>query len=117
MMFAYIVNDDLKMDKGKIAAQVSHGAIGLMQLSESEYPSLKTWRQDASSSGSKAVVCKADAETLARLRDEADWENLPTYQVVDAGQTQVAAGSETVLAIGPASPKRLEPLIKSLKLL
>ena len=33
---------------------------------------------------------------------------LVTYIVADAGRTQIAAGSQTVLAIGPATAKLLE---------
>jgi len=39
------------------------------------------------------------------------------YIVEDAGRTQIAAGSQTVLAIGPAPVKVLEEITGHLKLL
>ena len=42
---------------------------------------------------------------------------LVTYIVEDAGRTQIAAGSKTVLAIGPAPVHAFEEITKHLKLL
>jgi PTH2 family peptidyl-tRNA hydrolase len=115
MQFVYVVNESLRMDKGKIAAQVSHGAVGLMRLDDTEYPSLATWRRD--NLASKATVVRADAETFESIKEEVDFNRLPHYLVIDAGRTQVSAGSETVLAIGPVSKKRLVGITDGLKLL
>ena len=107
MIVAYVVNSDLNMGKGKVAAQVSHGAFGLM----------KSQPEKLQENLGKAVVIRADSETFESLIEEVWFEKLPHYVVEDAGRTQVSAGSRTVLAIGPASRKRIEPLIKGLKLL
>ena len=42
---------------------------------------------------------------------------LMTYLVVDAGRTQTAAGSKTVLAIGPALKSQIDAVTGHLKLL
>jgi len=42
---------------------------------------------------------------------------LPTYLVIDAGRTQVAPNTATVLAVGPASGKLLNKLTGHLKLM
>lgn len=44
-------------------------------------------------------------------------KGLITYVVEDAGRTQIAAGSRTVLAIGPAPVSVFESLTGHLKLL
>ena len=47
----------------------------------------------------------------------AQLKGLVTYIVEDAGRTQIAAGSKTVLAIGPAPVEAFESLTGHLKLL
>lgn len=42
---------------------------------------------------------------------------LPTYIVHDAGRTQIPAGSQTVLAIGPAPKSQLDVVTGHLRLL
>lgn len=42
---------------------------------------------------------------------------MPTYIVHDAGRTQIPAGSQTVLAIGPAPKSVLDKVTGHLKLL
>ena len=54
---------------------------------------------------------------LHALRDLAKTAGLITYQVEDAGRTQIAAGSRTVLAIGPAPVKEVDQITGHLKLL
>lgn len=51
------------------------------------------------------------------LEEVAKKAGLPTYQVHDAGRTQIAAGSQTVLAIGPATKSALDKITGHLKLL
>ena len=52
-----------------------------------------------------------DLEAIARA------SGLVTYIVEDAGRTQIAAGSQTVLAIGPAPESVLKTITGHLKLL
>ena len=42
---------------------------------------------------------------------------MPTYIVCDAGRTQIAAGSQTVLAIGPAPKSLVDQVTGHLRLL
>lgn len=44
-------------------------------------------------------------------------DGLMTYLVVDAGRTQIAAGSKTVLAIGPAPKSQIDAVTGHLRLL
>lgn len=51
------------------------------------------------------------------IKEAAQKAGLVTYIVADAGRTQIAAGSETVLAIGPAPESILKTITGHLKLL
>lgn len=51
---------------------------------------------------------------LSRLAEE---QGIFTFVVVDAGRTQIAAGSRTVLAIGPAPKTLVDQITGHLKLL
>lgn len=48
---------------------------------------------------------------------QAKQEGIPCYLVTDAGRTQIAAGSHTVLALGPWGKSRLDKLTGHLGLL
>ncbi len=58
----------------------------------------------------------ADAAQLAMQR-EADAMGIFSYLVVDAGRTQIAPGSRTVLALGPAPKSLIDQLTGHLRLL
>jgi PTH2 family peptidyl-tRNA hydrolase len=53
----------------------------------------------------------------ARLAREALESGLPCYIVHDAGRTQIAAGSQTVLAIGPGYKSDIDSITGGLPLL
>ena len=63
-----------------------------------KFPDLYEWEIV----GQAKIVLKANGEDeLVNLEQKAKDAGLPCYLVVDAGRTQIAAGSKTVLAIGP----------------
>jgi peptidyl-tRNA hydrolase, PTH2 family len=69
-------------------------------------------------SGCAKICLKVESEKeLNQLRKEAHHLGLNHYLVHDAGRTQIAAGSATVLAIGPALVQDVDKLTGSLKLL
>lgn len=49
----------------------------------------------------------ADEETMLRYQRLAIKNDLNTYIVIDAGRTQVAPMSKTVMAIGPAKSEQI----------
>ena len=53
---------------------------------------------------------------IGPVREVAQKAGLVTYMVTDAGHTQIAAGSETVLAIGPAPESTLKTITRHLLL-
>ncbi|XP_054883634.1 UBA_like_SF and PTH2 domain-containing protein [Poeciliopsis prolifica] len=112
----FVVNMDLGMGVGKIAAQVGHAAVGLYQALQEK----NSWREMAwkwDQSGAKKVVLQGtNVAHLLELQALALSLNLPTYLVQDAGLTQVESGSRTVLAIMGAE-EMVNNVTGSLKLL
>ena len=62
------------------------------------------------------IKCKTEEE-LELVAAQAASKNLPYYLVADAGRTQIAAGSQTVCAIGPARKSEIDAITGHLKLL
>ena len=80
----YVLNPELEMSSGKVVAQVSHAAVMVAAV-------LPRWAQ-AGAPGQ--LVAPPDFESLAGREDLA-------ARVVDAGLTEVAPGTVTVLALAP----------------
>ncbi|KAM4643739.1 putative peptidyl-tRNA hydrolase 2 [Discoglossus pictus] len=95
----FVVNMELPMGVGKVAAQVGHAAVGLYQLLLKESKTREmAYRWDEN--GAKKVVLQGSSAThLMELQALALSMNLPNYLVQDAGRTQIAVGSHTVLSI------------------
>ncbi|KAF0890705.1 hypothetical protein E2562_004207 [Oryza meyeriana var. granulata] len=109
-----VVRNDLKMGKGKIAAQCSHATLGLFKKLQQRAPkSLRRWER----CGQVKVVVKIESEEdMLVLQGRAKSLNLPTHITIDAGRTQIAPNSRTVMAIlGPAD--MVDDVTGSLKLL
>ncbi|CAI2383095.1 unnamed protein product [Moneuplotes crassus] len=114
-----VVRTDLKMQKGKIGAQCGHATLGAYKKSRSKKSKywrkcFNTWQAEA-----HAKVClKTDSEeSLLEIYKQAKKNHLPAYLVTDAGRTQIAAGSHTVVGIGPAPSELIDPITGDLKLL
>lgn len=58
----------------------------------------------------------ADEKTMLLLQKLAIKEGFNSYIVIDAGRTQVAPRSKTVMAIGPAKSEEIDLFIQSLQL-
>ncbi|KAK4372608.1 hypothetical protein RND71_007992 [Anisodus tanguticus] len=96
-----VVRNDLKMGKGKIAAQCSHATLGLYKKLHNRAPkALNRWEM----CGQVKVVVKIESEDdMLVLQETAKSLNIPTHITIDAGRTQIAPNSRTVMAIlGPA---------------
>lgn len=116
---ALVVRTDLGMAIGKTAAQASHAALKAARVSnaEEEKPRrslIQAWR----SHGEPIVVLKCDSLAhLEALHSTAEELGVHTATVKDAGRTQVAPGTVTVLAVGPAAEEVVDVITGSLKLL
>jgi len=109
-----VIRGDLDMTAGKIAAQCCHATLGVYQSLEQKHAGmLRSW--EAGGQKKVALKCKSDGE-LEQLAAIAKAQRLPHYLVADAGRTQVAAGSRTVLAIGPAPSEAIDAVTGKLRL-
>ncbi|XP_014361238.2 peptidyl-tRNA hydrolase 2, mitochondrial [Papilio machaon] len=110
-----VVRTDLNMGKGKIAAQCSHAAVGAFEKAQKKDPeSLKIWQ----STGQAKIALKSDSlDEIKQINDNAKKMGLITSMIRDAGRTQIAANSITVLGIGPAPKDIVDKVTGHLKLL
>ena len=111
----FVINSDLKMGVGKVAAQVGHAVLGLYHFLESEHErtGLAEWEQN----GAKKIVLKGlNADHLLEMKQKATESNLACLVVQDAGRTQVDPGSVTVLGLFGRC-KHIDALTGNLKLL
>ena len=107
-----VVNDSLKLPKGKLAAQVAHAAVAAF-LSAGE-KTRKAWLKD----GMPKVVLKGEnEEELLRLETLAYQKGIPAQLIRDAGRTVVPEGTITCLGLGPAPEAEIDRMTGSLKLL
>jgi peptidyl-tRNA hydrolase, PTH2 family len=110
---AVVVRADLDMGRGKIAAQVAHAAVEAV-LANLGTDDLAGWLRD----GQPKVVLKvASAGELAEVIRAAEAAGLPIELVQDAGRTQVAPGTLTCCAVGPAESQRIDAITGGLSLL
>ncbi len=108
------------MTAGKIGAQCAHAAIGAydLALNDSSHPQWQKWTQVWSTLGSTKITLQTEDEaSLQALAQAAREADLPHYLVRDAGRTQVAPGSQTVLAIGPGPVEAIDKITGLLKIL
>ncbi|CAK7340309.1 unnamed protein product [Dovyalis caffra] len=83
-----VVRNDLKMGKGKIAAQCSHATLGLYKKLLHRVPkALNRWEMCAQP---KVVVKIESEEDMLVLQEKAKSVKLPTHITIDAGRTQIA---------------------------
>lgn len=77
-----------------------------------------TWLTAWRAAGSAKVVLQVETEAdLMSIVAAAKKANLPTTYIRDAGRTQIAAGSKTVCAVGPAPVSLVDSVTGKLKLL
>ena len=119
MKMVLCVRGDLGMTKGKMCAQCGHAAVGVVD--EIQRSSDGKWKeallQWERKGAMKIALRVGSEEELSLLEAQAASLGLPHYLVVDAGHTQIAPNSQTVLAIGPSPFEELDQITGSLKLL
>ena len=113
------VRSDLKMGKGKMCAQCCHAAVCCYnRVAHGKNDQHKTWLSKWDNEAYAKIALKVDSEKeLLSIQSEAISNELPTFLIVDAGRTQIEAGSKTVVAIGPAPGSQIDKVTKHLKLL
>lgn len=110
-----LVRNDVKMGKGKIAAQVAHAAVQCALYAEKkDKRSFEAWY----ATGQAKVVLKVDGlDELKRYMAEARSVGLHTEMITDAGRTQIEPGTITCMGIGPALVSDIDKVTGELKML
>ncbi|XP_077485655.1 peptidyl-tRNA hydrolase 2, mitochondrial-like [Amblyomma americanum] len=109
-----VVRGDVKMEKGKAAAQCAHAAVLAYKQAQRDTPkALQHWERQ----GQRKVVLRASTEEeMLSLAGVARARGLVTSLVRDAGRTQLAPGTRTVLGVGPAPEQLVDAVTGHLKL-
>jgi PTH2 family peptidyl-tRNA hydrolase len=110
-----LVRQDLKLSKGKAAAQASHAAVACALQAEKKYPAdFRAWE----AGGSKISVLKiADERELFEFKEIAKANDIPCSVVCDAGRTEVEPGTFTCIGLGPKKQSELDRFTGDLKML
>ncbi|KAL0478106.1 peptidyl-tRNA hydrolase [Acrasis kona] len=119
-----VVRTDLKMGSGKIAAQCGHATLGAFRDVLRKYRKNKStknhldWLKSWDESGcAKIAVQVKSLDDMERIYKAAKDAGLPVHKVIDAGKTQIAPNTKTVVAVGPAPESKVNQITGSLKLL
>ncbi|VVB61386.1 Peptidyl-tRNA hydrolase [uncultured archaeon] len=112
MKQAIVVRTDLKMSKGKLAAQAAHASLEAYKKANPE--DIEEWNEE----GQKKVVLKVGSEKeLIETFMSAKREKIPAVLIQDAGRTQLMPGTSTCVGIGPAEDEKIDKIVGKLKLL
>lgn len=110
-----VLRSDLGISAGKAAVQAAHGAV--MAAEQARRQRADDFARWVAAGQKKIAVTVPDLEALEQLGRAARARKLPTVTVQDAGLTEVAPGTVTCLAIGPAASRDVDPVTGSLPLL
>ena len=108
-----VVRTDLDMGRGKIAAQVAHEAVAAV-LAAQHGRDFRAWLLEGQP---KVVLRVGSAGELSRIAADAGAAGLAAELIRDAGRTQLAPGTLTCCAIGPAENSRVDAITGGLALL
>ena len=110
-----VIRTDLKMGRGKIAAQAGHAAV----LGADKVRKIRPqWFREWIASGQAKIAVRAGSlEELLEIKVAAETIGLPVVEVEDRGLTQLPPGTMTCMAIGPAPAGGIDQVTGSLRLL
>lgn len=110
-----VVRTDLKMGKGKVAAQVAHASLAAAEAAQQRKPG---WYSGWKDEGQAKIVLKAESQgALEDLFRKAKSAGLPASLIEDRGLTQVDPGTVTCLGIGPGPDGEIDQVTGKLRLL
>jgi len=110
-----VFRSDLKMGKGKIAAQAGHAAVSAAEEAHKRH---RDWWEAWLFEGQCKIAVKVKSEKeLLELEEQAKDLGLPNALIVDRGLTQIPPGTITCLGIGPAPAEKIDTLTGKLPLL
>ncbi len=106
-----VVDEALRLPRGKLAAQVAHAALGAFLAAP--VSSQRAW---LAAGMPKVVVRCESSNALASIEADVQAAKLPYVVVRDAGHTVVPVGTKTCIGIGPADNESLDRITGALKL-
>lgn len=109
-----VVRNDLRLGKGKIAAQVSHASLESYLLTFKKTPEIsQAWLKQ----GQKKIVLKVESkQELIDLFKQLN-SFFPTVLIKDAAHTQLKQPDYTCLGVGPIKETEIDKFTKKYKLL
>ncbi|MHC1598674.1 MAG: peptidyl-tRNA hydrolase Pth2 [Candidatus Methanofastidiosia archaeon] len=119
MVFDYkqviITRQDLKLSKGKLAAQVAHASVLCSNIARGSH---KEWYNKWIQEGQKKVVLKvSNKEEMIKYYMISKQAGIPSCMITDAGHTEIPSGTLTVAGIGPAPDDVIDKITGDLELL
>lgn len=110
---AFLCRSDLNLSPGKLAVQCAHAAVeSLQQAKKTHSRMVQRWKESLSRKVCLAIDDENELEHFLTLVQEA---SLPFALVRDAGLTEVAPGTATVLGVGPGPRHTMDSLFRELK--
>lgn len=107
-----LVRHDLKLAKGKMAAQASHASVEAVLKSHKD--DLAKWKDDGMK---KSVLKVAGKDELLQYKRKAEDAGLVVALIRDAGHTHIPSGTITCLGIGPDKEEKINAVTGDLKLI
>ncbi len=107
-----LVRQDLKLPKGKLAAQAAHASVEAVLRSDEEM--VKRWRMEGMA---KIVIKVKDEKELVKYFQQAKDEDIVASLITDAGKTVIAPGTKTCVGIGPSEVEEINKITGNLPLL
>ncbi len=110
-----VVRMDIKMSKGKMAAQTGHAAVSAAEYARKNRP--EWWNPWISEGQCKIAVKVKSEQEINELERKARNAGLPVALIVDRGLTEIPPNTLTCLGIGPAPANKVDPITGKLPLL
>ncbi len=110
-----VVRTDIKMSKGKMAAQAGHAAVSASEYARKNRPE---WWNPWIMEGQRKIAVKVKSEQeILELERKARNAKLPAVLIVDRGLTEIPPNTTTCLGIGPAPADKVDAITGKLNLL
>ena len=106
-----LARDDLRLPKGKLAAQCSHASVDAVIKSGGKMVEL--WKKEG---GKKVVLKVADEKELFKYMSMLENEGIKVALIRDAGLTVVEPGTVTCLGVGPDNEEKIDKITGKLKM-
>ena len=110
-----VLRTDIKMSKGKIAAQAGHAAVSASEYARKNRP--EWWNPWIMEGQCKIAVKVKSEQEILELERKARNAKLPAVLIVDRGLTEIPPNTITCLGIGPAPANKVDAITGKLSLL